>query len=65
MKLKDVQVGGRYVAKVSGELTIVRLTREASYGGWMATNEKTGREIHVRSAQRLWRPARQGEGFAR
>lgn len=60
MKLKDIQVGGRYVAKVSGKLTTVRITdiRE-SY--WLdrlktsiyAVNEASGRSITIRSPQRL------------
>lgn len=71
MKLTDVQVGGRYLAKVSQKLTTVRVvsirkippsvcstqtkTRIA------AINEATGREIILRSAQRLRSPARPQE----
>jgi hypothetical protein len=57
MKKADVQIGGRYVAKVS-RLTVVRIDREASTGGWIATNVETGRTVRVRSAARLRRPAR-------
>jgi hypothetical protein len=62
MKLKDVQVGGRYRAKVSGQLVTVRVVdlREtfAFRGGRSKTvieavNEATGRRITLRSAQRL------------
>ena len=56
MKKKDVQLGGVYVAKVSGRLAPVRITRESPYGGWEAVNVKTGRSIRVRSAARLRRP---------
>ena len=65
MKLKDVEVGGRYHAKVSGALAVVRIVElkqiPPAYhlpdGNWRtiiyAINEATGRRITVRSAQRL------------
>lgn len=53
MKKHEVAVGETYVAKVSGKLTRVRLTRESPYGGWDATNVATGRVIRIRSAARL------------
>lgn len=53
MKKKDVRIGGRYRAKVSGKLTTVRIDRESPYGGWDATNLETGRRVRIRSAQRL------------
>lgn len=65
MKLKDIQIGGRYLAKVSGKLATVRVVeiREASsYVGGRprtiieAVNETTGRRITLRSAQRLRKP---------
>jgi hypothetical protein len=64
MKIADVQVGGRYVAKVSGVLTTVRVlaVRETvSYRGALRSvidvvNERTGRRTTFRSAARLRRP---------
>jgi hypothetical protein len=65
MKLKDIQVGGRYEAKVSGQVQVVRVTElkeipPASYArrdAWRtviyAVNEATGRRITIRSPQRL------------
>lgn len=62
MKLKDVEVGGRYLAKVSGQLVTVRVTElkeVPAFAGdrWKiiihAVNEATGRRITVRSPQRL------------
>ena len=61
MKLKDIEVGGRYRAKVSGHLTTVRvvdLKESSTFGGRyrttiLAVNESTGRRITIRSAQRL------------
>jgi len=70
MLKKDIQVGGRYLANVSGRPTVVRITGErkrATYtlrGGdrdltqWTAINEATGRDVLIRSAQRLHGPAR-------
>ena len=65
MKLSDVQVGGRYAAKVSGHVVVVKVTeiKEIPPPSWSregrwrkliyAINEATGRQITLRSAQRL------------
>lgn len=53
MKKADVKIGGRYVAKVSDKLAVVRIDRVSPYGGWEATNVATGRSVRIRSAQRL------------
>jgi hypothetical protein len=61
MKLKDVTIGGRYRARVSGAMTTVRvldLRETSTFGGRcrttiVAVNETTGRQISIRSAQRL------------
>jgi hypothetical protein len=53
MKKNEVKVGGRYVAKVSDKLTLVRIDRENPHGGWDAVNEKTGKPVRIKSAQRL------------
>jgi len=55
MKKADVEMGGRYVAKVSGNLVAVRIDRESPYGGWDATNLTTGRAVRIRTAARLRR----------
>jgi hypothetical protein len=56
MKKRDVQIGAQYIAKVSDKLTTVRITAESPYGGWDAVNTETGRQVRIRSAQRLrWR----------
>lgn len=53
MKKKDVEVGKVYVAKVSGQLTHVRLTGESPYGGWDAVNIETKRAVRIKTAARL------------
>lgn len=53
MRTKDIRIGGTYVAKVSGTLQKVRITRVNYYSGWDAINIATGRIVHVRSPQRL------------
>lgn len=53
MRAKDVQVGKRYRAKVSGELVTVRILSAAPIGGWYAKSEKTGRMIRIKTAARL------------
>ena len=62
MKLKDVEVGGRYLAKVSGQRVTVRVVElkevpALASDHWKtiiyAVNETTGRRITIRSPQRL------------
>jgi hypothetical protein len=57
MKKAEVEIGGQYIAKVSGKPQVVRIMRESPYGGWDAVNVKTSRAIRIKSAQRLRRPA--------
>lgn len=60
MRKDDVQTGATYVAKVSGKIARVRIDRQGEFGGWDATNVATGREVHIKSAQRLRRRVRDG-----
>ena len=53
MKKSEIQIGGRYIARVSGKRVIVRLIRENPYGGYDAVNESTGRTIRIRTGGRL------------
>ena len=63
MKLKEIEIGGRYTAKVSGRLQVVRVLEIREAPGWgpsgrsttriEAINEATGRKITIRSPQRL------------
>jgi len=57
MKKSEIEVGTTYIAKVSGLLAKVRITGESPYGGWRGKNLATGREVRIRSAARLRRPA--------
>jgi hypothetical protein len=54
MKKDEVEVGKTYAAKISGEVVPVRIDKEhPRLKGWVATNEKTGEEVHIVSAQKL------------
>jgi len=53
MKKRDVQVGQSYAVKVSGRLSVVRITAENPFGGWVGINTRTGRQVCINSAQRL------------
>jgi len=62
LKLSDVQVGGRYTAKVSGRIVTVRVVEIVAVEAtrWSnaktrieAVNEGTGRRVTIRSPQRL------------
>ncbi len=63
MKKAEIQIGGIYLAKVSGQVVPVRVTKERdtySYNGnyrmtWEATNLRTGRTVRIKSAQRFRR----------
>lgn len=57
MLKKQIVIGKSYLAKISGNLTFVRIDSESSYGGWNATNLKTGRSVRIKSAQKLRREA--------
>ena len=58
MKKAQVFVGQRYICKVSGRLAEVRIDSECPHGGWWGVNTQTGRQVRIRSAQRLRAPAR-------
>ena len=60
MKKAEVQIGGKYLANVSGKRVEIQIDSEKTTGGWSATNLATGKKIHIKSAQRL-----QGEVGAR
>jgi hypothetical protein len=53
MKKSEVKVGHVYTAKVSDRVVPVRIDSVHSRQGWNATNTKTGKRIHIKSAQRL------------
>jgi len=57
MKKAEVEIGGKYHARVSGKLTVVQINCIGYRKGWNATNLTTGREVHIKSAQRLRGPA--------
>ncbi len=53
MLRKDVKVGERYMAKVSGKKVLVRIVMASRYGGWDAINIATGRRVRIKTAGRL------------
>ena len=53
MKKNEVQLGGTYKCKVSGKIVSVKITHENPHGGWDAKNLSTGKNIKIKSAQRL------------
>lgn len=58
MRSVDVRIGGRYYAKVSNCICIVRITEphieSGRHGkGWDAVNEETGRTVYIKTARRL------------
>jgi hypothetical protein len=74
LKLSEVEVGGRYAAKVSGrvvtvrvvEIVLVEATRfSRARTSIEAVNEATGRRISIRSPLRLRRAVDRGCEFCR
>ena len=57
MKKSDIEQGGLYVVKVSGKLATVKILGPSPYGGWIGRNTETGRDVRIRTAARLRRPA--------
>lgn len=53
MTAASVHIGSTYTARVSGKLVAVRIERESPYGGWVACNTATGREVRIRTGRRL------------
>lgn len=54
MKKEQVRVGGKYTAKVSGQVVTVEILQENAFRkGWRAKNLSTGREIEIKTAARL------------
>src|SRR5262245_52822639 len=58
MKSADIRIGETYLAKVSGRLQRVRVTGDftrynPTRHGWRAVNLATGRELRIKSSQRL------------
>ena len=55
MKKAEIEIGGTYLAKVSGTVQPVQVLSESPHGGWNAYNHKTKRSIRIKSCQRLRR----------
>lgn len=54
MQKKDIIIGGKYLAKVSGKIVIVRVISRSNTGtGYNIVNLSTGRAIKLRSGARL------------
>ena len=57
MKKDEVKVGREYLVKVSDRVVPVRIEAEHASGkGWVGMNVMTGRQVRIKSAQRLRRP---------
>lgn len=53
MRKSEVEIGATYTAKISENLTEVRIHSICAYGGWYATNLRTGRSVRIKSAAKL------------
>lgn len=57
MKTADIKIGGVYRAKISGNLTDVRIDHVSSFGGWDATNLATKKKVRIKSSRKLRGPS--------
>ena len=54
MKQEDIQIGGTYLVGLAGNLVPVLITEDHTSGtGWLGKTIKTGKQITIRSAQRI------------
>ena len=53
MLKKEVKIGTIYFVRLHGVFTNIEILREYPYGGWVAKNLKTGREVRIKSAGKL------------
>lgn len=53
IRKKDVEIGAHYMAKISGNVVRVQITDVSHLGGWNARNTLTGRDVRIKSAQKL------------
>jgi len=57
IRKKDVKIGCYYAIKhtssPNGRLIVIKIEGECIYGGWNATNLKTGRLIRIKSNTKL------------
>lgn len=57
MKVKDIEIGGVYLARVSHRIVPIRVVEVTEDGRgrrrWTCTNTRTGRTIVVKSSQRF------------
>ena len=53
----EVVIGERYVARLGQFFAVVLINSVGHRSGWNATNLVTGREVHIKSAQKLRRVA--------
>lgn len=56
MRKSQVSIGSTYAVKVSDRIVPVTLTAENRFGGWIGRNEKTKRDVRIKSAARLRYP---------
>ena len=61
MKKNEIKIGTTYLAKVTGKVVPVKITRENRLGGWDAVNTATGKTIRIKSAARLRKEATVGQ----
>jgi len=61
MKKNEVKIGQCYMAKVTNNEVPVRIEAENRNGGWNAKNVATGRNVRIKTAQRLRRKCTQAD----
>ena len=53
MTTAEVRIGRYYAAKVSGNMTIVKIEAGSSHDGWTGRNIFTNRRVRIKSSAKL------------
>jgi len=56
MRKQEIEIGKSYSSKISNKMTTVRIDSKSPRGGWIATNNDTGREVWIKTAAKLRYP---------
>ena len=59
MKNSEVVIGEKYIARISGKITLVEVLGKGYPKGWIGKNLATDREVYFKTGGRLRKPVRE------
>jgi hypothetical protein len=54
MLAREVVIGEKYVARISGDMTVVEILTRGYRNGWVAKNLRNGEEVYFKTCGCLW-----------